>query len=171
MIYFFNCLTAKTKDLGFLKTIVLCVYIASINGCSYLQNLFASSASSASMGSLSASSGSSAISDSVKSLISSPSDKLQTDERYNNEVADYAYAFITFPPAKDDYLLFKQGLGKIAIRSGIIDWENNPKTYLSIGKGLKKANLKGAEFKTYKKKLGNSDYARMLDIQKGYDSR
>jgi hypothetical protein len=171
MLNFFSCLSVKIQVSRIFQLIILSLSIVSINACTYLQNLFASSASSASLGSLSASSGSSAISHSIESIISSPSQQPQVDESYSNEVVDYTHAFVTFPPAKGDYILFNQGIGKIALRNGIVDWENNPKTYFAIGKGLKKANLKGSELDNYKDRLAGSDYARMRDIQKGYDSR
>ena len=171
MINFFICLSVKIRASRIFHIIILSLTIVSINACTYLQDLFASSASSASLGSLSASSGSSAISHSVKSIVSSPSQQPQVDESYSNEVTEYTHAFVTFPPAKGDYILFNQGIGKIALRNGIVDWENNPKTYFAIGKGLKKANLKTSEFENYKDRLASSDYARMQDIQKGYDSR
>ena len=171
MINFFICLSVKIPVSRIFHLIILSISIVNINACTYLQDLFASSASSASLGSLSASSGSSAISHSVKSIISSPSQQPQVDESYSNEVAEYTHAFATFPPAKGDYILFNQGIGKIALRNGIVDWESNPKTYFAIGKGLKKANLKGSELDNYKDRLAGSDYARMRDIQKGYDSR
>jgi hypothetical protein len=61
-------------------------------------------------------------------------------------------------------------LSDIAAKIGIVNWDQEPKTYLAIGKGLKKAGIQGIAYETYKKNFANSDEAKMQNIQKGYES-
>ncbi len=108
-------------------------------------------------------------SDSVSSSVSSPSQSSKQENQYQDEVTDYTYAYVKSAGA--DFAAFQKGLADIAARQGIINWEENPTTYIAIGKALKKAKLTGVSYETYKKNLAGSDYTKMQDIQKGYDSQ
>ena len=134
-----------------------------LSGCSFSES---SSSSSNSSGSFSKSSEGS--SNSISSIVSSPSKSSKQDERYQDEVLDYTYAYVKSSAA--DYDSFRKGLADIAAREGIVNWEEDPKTYFAIGKGLKKAKVEGVAYETYKKNLTGSDYGKMQDIQRGYDS-
>jgi hypothetical protein len=123
------------------------------------------------------------VSDSVESLSdalysssdslgsSSDSSKSDREKKYENEVADYTTAYVKSSRTDGDYNSYQKGLSDIAAKKGINNWEQEPKTYIAIGKGLKKAGLDGAAFETYKKNLAGSDPEKMQNIQKGYDSR
>jgi len=105
----------------------------------------------------------------ISSIASSPSKSSNQDERYQEEALDYTYAYVKSSAA--DYESFQKGLAEIAEKQGIVNWEEDPNTYIAIGKGLKKAKLEGIAFETFKKNLGSGDYGKMQDIQKGYDSK
>jgi hypothetical protein len=115
------------------------------------------------------------ISDSVESLSdsagsSSESSESDREKRYENEVSDYTIAYVKSSHTETDYNGFLKGLSDIAAKKGIANWDQEPKTYIAIGKGLKKAGIDGAAYETYKKNLANSDQQKMQNIQKGYDS-
>jgi hypothetical protein len=133
-------------------------------GCSFSESSRSISDSvesiSDSMGSLSDSAGS-----------SSESSESDREKRYENEVSDYTMAYVKSSHAEADYNGFLKGLSDIAAKKGIANWDQEPKTYIAIGKGLKKAGIDGAAYETYKKNLTGSDPEKMQNIQKGYDSR
>ena len=108
-------------------------------------------------------------SDSVSSIASSPSKSSKKGEKYQQEVLDYTHAYVKSSEA--DYASFQKGLADIAANQGIVDWEQDPETYIAIGKGLKKAKLEGTTYETYKRNLAGSNSTNMQNIQKGYDSK
>jgi len=108
-------------------------------------------------------------SDSVSSIISSPSNSSKTDDKYQREIQDYTLAYVKSSEA--DYASFQKGLTDIANSHGVVDWEHDSTTYVAIGRGLKKAGLKGVPYETYKMNLTGSDIPKMLNIQEGYDSK
>ena len=123
---------------------------------------------SESSGSLSDSSGS--ISDMTSSIISSPSSASDKDKKYDNEVADYTMAYVKSSHKQADYASYLKGLSDIAAKRGIANWDQEPKTYIAIGKGLKKSGVEGITYETYKKNFANGDSEKMKSIQKGYDA-
>ena len=157
---------------------LLCVI--NLSACAEIKEFFASSTSytslgsaSASLGSASASSASSdssnSISGSVDSTFKSSSKSLTGDNQYVNDIADLTYAYVNYAALQNSYKSFQNEISEIARRHGIISWENNTKTYIAFGKGLKKAKLTGAHYETIKQLLGDSNYSKMQDIQKGYN--
>ncbi len=133
------------------------VVLAGLTGCSFSES--SKSSSNSSKGS----------SNSVSSIVSSPSRSSKQDLRYQDEIVDYTVAYVKSSEA--DYASYQKGLAEIAAREGIINWEEDPRTYIAIGMALKKAGLKGVSYETYKKNLAGGDYGKMQDIQKGYDSK
>lgn len=86
-----------------------------------------------------------------------------------SNIIDLTYAYVSYPLINNDYHSFQNGISAIATRNGITSWESNPKTYIAIGKALKKAKLTDAQYQNLKYLLADSDYAKMKDIQKGYE--
>ncbi len=128
------------------------VVIISLNGCSF---------------SNSSESSSKIVSSPFKSISGSSSAEGST--KYDNEVRDYTNAYVR--SSTSDYAGFKSGLGDIAARHGVTNWEVQPATYVAIGRGLKKAKIKGIEYETFKKNLAAGDYSKMQDIERGYESK
>lgn len=125
--------------------------LVAINGCSF-----------------SDSSGS--ISDSTSSIISSPSSVSGKSKKYQNEVADYTMAYVKSSKPEAGYNAFLKGLSDIAAKQGVTNWDQDSLTYLGIGKGLKKANVEGIAYETYKKNFAGGDAEKMKEIQSGYEA-
>lgn len=149
-----------------------------LSACADIKGFFASSASSASMGSssaslgsISASSASSDSSESISDSIFNSSNPFTKNDQYICDIIDLTNAYASFSPIENDFLSFQNGISAIATRNGIISWENNPKTYIAIGKGLKEAQLTDVQYQNLKQLLAGSDYAKMKDIQKGYEAK
>jgi len=118
--------------------------------------------------SLSYSSGS--ISDSTSSIVSSPSSVSGKSKKYQNEVADYTMAYVKSSQPGADYTSFLKGLSDIAAKEGVTNWDQDSLTYMGIGKGLKKADVEGVAYETYKKNFAGGNAKKMQQIQDGYES-
>ena len=140
---------------GYLKHTLLYsalfVMSISLNGCSFSES-------------------SKSISDSTSSIISSPSSISGKSKKYQNEVADYTTAYVKSSQPGADYTTFLKGLSDIAAKEGVTNWDQYPLTYMGIGIGLKKANVEGVTYETYKKNFAGGDSKKMENIQNGYES-
>jgi hypothetical protein len=110
------------------------------------------------------------ISDSTSSIISSPSSISGKSKKYQNEIADYTTAYVKSSQPGADYTSFLKGLSDIAAKEGVTNWDQDSLTYLGIGIGLKKANVEGVAYETYKKNFAGGDSKKMEQIQDGYES-
>ena len=146
-----------------LALIVAMGLVVTVSGCSFSES---SKSSSTSIGGSSKSLGNILSSPSKSSKSSSGGD---SQGEFHDEVMDYTYAYVRSSSSSSHYEGFVSGLGGIAAKHGVVDWENNSAVYMAVGRGLKKAKLQGTTYETYKKNLAGGDYAKMQDIQKGYD--
>jgi hypothetical protein len=110
------------------------------------------------------------ISKSTSSVVSSASSVSGKTKKYLNAVADYTMAFVKSSPPNADYNTFRKGLSDVAAKEGVTNWDQDSLTYMGIGKGLKRANVEGVAYETYKKNLAGGDSNKMEEIQDGYDS-
>ena len=110
------------------------------------------------------------ISDSTSSIVSSPSSVSGKSKKYQNEIADYTMAYVKSSQPGADYTSFMKGLSDIAAKEGVTNWDQDSLTYMGIGKGLKKADVEGVAYETYKKNFAGSDSKKMQEIQDGYES-
>jgi hypothetical protein len=110
------------------------------------------------------------FSDSTSSIFSSPSSLSGKDKKYQNDIADYTMAYVKSSPSSANYDSFQKGLSDIAADAGITDCCQDPLTLKGIGKGLKKADVEGVAYDTYKKNFAGNDAKKMESIQDGYDS-
>lgn len=99
---------------------------------------------------------------SISSSSGSSSDGRAT---YRNEVRDYTEAFVKSGGRVEN---FDRGLGTIAARHGVTNWEGDEDTYVGIGAGLKKAGLAPAQFDAWQTNLSGGDATRAAWIEKGY---
>jgi len=145
------------------KYILLAGFIISVTqACSF------STSSESISDSVSESSGS--FSDSVTSIISSPSESSSEDtSSYQVQVMNYTNIYFT--SAEFDRAVYSKGVSELAAEQGVSDWEADEDTLAGIGRGLKKANITGVLFETYKSSLANGYAVRIQLIQKGYDSQ
>lgn len=110
------------------------------------------------------------ISDSTSSIVSSPSSISGKSKKYQNEVADYTMAYVKSSQPGADYTTFLKGLSDVAAKEGVTNWDQDSLTYMGIGIGLKKANVEGIAYETYKKNFAGGNAKKMEDIQSGYES-
>lgn len=111
------------------------------------------------------------LSESTSSIISSPSSNSDKENEYEKDVSDYTMAYVKSSHPAADYNSFLKGLSDVAEKAGISNWDQNSKTYIAIGKGMKKAGIEGIAYETYKKNFSNADKVKMQNIQEGYDSK
>lgn len=111
-------------------------------------------------------------SESSSDIASSPSSisSSGSSQKYESDVVDYTYAYLKSSSTPTDYASFQKGLADIAEKRGISDWESDPHTYQGIGKALKKANISGVGYDTFKQNFANGNPDNMKAIQDGYDS-
>lgn len=140
----------------FIPTLSLLCLLQTLNACSFSHS---SESSSDSIGSMS-------------DIVSSPSSlsSSSNSKKYQTDVLDFTYAYLKSTSGPTDYDDFQKGLADIAEDRGINDWESEPLTYQAIGKALKKAQIDGVGFATFKKNFANGDSDKMQLIQDGYDS-
>jgi hypothetical protein len=98
------------------------------------------------------------------STSSSPSGSGQA---YRSDVRDYTAAFVK---SSADLAAFQAGIGDLARRRGISDWEDDANTWQAIGEGLSRARVSAAALDVYKQRLADGSATRAAAIQKGYDS-
>ncbi len=131
--------------------------------------LFASLALAVSMGcSFSASSESSSdiLSSPFKS--SSKSSGGDVESAYREEAAGYTSAYAA--AGMGDKASFQRGLSEIAARQGISDWEANPGTWTSVGRGLASADIDEEQVVDYADTWSAGDPDIVSMVLQGYTS-
>ena len=101
------------------------------------------------------------------SIASSSGSSSRTRADYVNDVRDYTQAYVK---SGGDFDTFTQGLGQIAARHGVSNWESDSDTYTGIGQGLKKAGMTPMQLDVWKTNMAKGDPSKAAAIQKGYDS-
>ncbi len=140
------------------------ILIASLSACSFSNS---SGSVSDSLGSVSGSSDSISGSSGSSSGSDDSVESVEESSRYQDEVADYTTAYIRSNTSKLSQ--FKKNVSNIAEQEDIINWEQNPDTYIGFGRGLKRAGLSKIKYQTVKKNFAEGSYQKMKDIQKGFD--
>jgi hypothetical protein len=119
--------------------------------------------------SFSASSKSSSESSSDSSASSSRSSSPESAEtQYKSDVREYTAAYTK---AGGQFDAFRRGIGDIAKKHNITNWEDNPATYEGIGQGLGEAGATDLQLKAYMDSLAGQDAAKRAAMQKGYDAK
>lgn len=110
----------------------------------------------------------SSTSPSRSSASSSPDDDGDTDdEAYRNDVRDFT---ATYAASRRDLAGFEPGLGEVARRHGVTDWEADDATFVGIGAGLKRAGASAEERAAYETAVGADDAAKRSLIRRGWES-
>lgn len=120
---------------------------------------------SASSKSSSESSESSSDSSASSSRSSSPE---SAETQYKSDVREYTAAYTKTGGQFD---AFRRGIGDIAKKHNITNWEDNPATYEGIGEGLGEAGATDLQLKAYMDGLAGQDAAKRAAMQKGYDAK
>jgi hypothetical protein len=122
-----------------------------------------------SSGSLSDSSKSSSdsVSNSSRSSSGSSSPEEKQQARYEQDVADYTEAYVVSGGSDGGFL---RGVGDIAEKRGVSDWEADTVTWQGIGRGLARVNPSAVQLEVYKSNWTGGDAAKMQSLEKGYAS-
>ncbi len=111
-------------------------------------------------------------SESSSSPFESSSDSSSGDEAkvedYEEDVAAYTSEYVV---AGGSPAAFLNGIGDLARKRGVSDWESDRATWVGIGAGLAKADIKGEGVAAYKAEWSNGDAEAMSGIQRGYDAK
>ncbi len=110
------------------------------------------------------------LSDSISSPFnwsSSSSDSSKEDSAYRQDVSDYTIAFTR---QRGDLDAFRHGLGQLAERRGITNWEEDSFTCASIGLGLQRAQLELAAAERFGVDLFGANLRSRRGLLAGYAS-
>jgi hypothetical protein len=86
--------------------------------------------------------------------------------RFQKDVEQYTEAFVQAGGQRDDS--FFTGLGDLARKRGISDWESEPGTWEAIGRGLGHAHVNDAQRTAYETAWAAGDPMRENAIAQGY---
>lgn len=114
------------------------------------------------------SSTSQASSESSSRSSSSCSPSGNSESAYQRDIRDYARAYAD---AGDDLDRFRRDVAAIAEDHGVTDWEADPATLVSIGRGLRGAGVQGERADQIAGNLAAGDQARVEWIRRGYEGR
>ena len=115
--------------------------------------------------SFSASSESSSDSSASSSQSSSPGSK---EAQYKNDVREYTAAYMKTGGQFDAY---RRGIGDLARKYSITNWEDDTVTYQGIGEGLGEAGASEVQVKAYADGMAGQDAAKRTALVKGYDAK
>jgi len=144
------------KPVCYLLSSFFIVSVFFLSGCSISESVSSSSDSSRSISRSSTS-------------CSGPEVPEETRKAYEKDVVTYVSAIGRSDVSGEDFM---RGLGSIASRHSITDWENYKFTYVSIGEGLKKAGLQKDEIPNlpYLKALLGANSKRIDYVKEGFGS-
>jgi len=141
--------------LRLIAVLLLSCVLALPQGCSFSASSKGSSNSSESS---SDSSGSSSRSSSPESA----------EAQYKSDVREYTAAYVKTGGQFD---AFRRGIGDIAKKHNITNWEESTVTYEGIGEGLGDARVSDLQLKAYMDGLAGQDQGKRAAMQKGYDAK
>lgn len=114
----------------------------------------------------------SASSESSSDILSSPfkssaySSGGEEEVAFQEETEAYTAAYVV--AGSVDHDSFQRGLSDVAARRGISDWENNPETWTSVGRGLGHTQLSDVAVTDYVATLSAGDEAVVTLVMQGY---
>ncbi len=107
------------------------------------------------------------ISDSINnSSESSSSSSKDSKSAFADDVVEYTQAYVRAGGGAESFL---GGVGDLARKRGISDWEAEDATWVSIGRGLGMTKATNAELTAYKNAWTGGDTQHMAAIQRGVD--
>ncbi|HTY19842.1 MAG TPA: putative lipoprotein [Myxococcota bacterium] len=99
-----------------------------------------------------------------KSSDSSSSSSKDKQSAFADDVVQYTQAYVQ---AGGSAQSFFDGVGDLARKRGVSDWEAADATWISIGRGLGMTHLSDAELVAYEKAWAAGNSERMAAIQRG----
>ncbi len=151
------------KSLGW---IVLTVGLVGVQNC-FILDFIASVSQSVSKSSDSFESLSKSVVSVVSSVSSSSADKAASNKVYQKEVETLTAFYLHSGPGSSE---FESDLAELAARNGVVNWRSSESTYVSIGKGLKKAGMETEQFKIFTEPFTNSRPFVAKALERGYNS-
>lgn len=139
------------------RTLTILVVALSLGGLAVGIGCSKSSTSEASSQSSSKSSSSS----------SSSSASSSGPSRYVRDVRDYTREFVL---SGGELSTFSLGVGKIAEKRGVSNWEQDKETYEGIGRGLKLSGVSGQRLERLEQELSGPNPESRKWMREGYDS-
>jgi len=112
------------------------------------------------------------LSDSVASSSKSVSNSVSSSSpesngsKYRKDVESYTQAFVVSGGSDG---AFMNGIGELAKKRGITDWESDDNTWLGIGRGLGGTEIDKVQLGVYQNNWTGGDAAKIQLIQKGFD--
>jgi hypothetical protein len=99
---------------------------------------------------------------------SSKSSSGEETTRFHEDVEQYTAAYVHGGGASTDGFL--SGLGELARKRGVSDWESEPGTWESIGRGLGEAGVSDAQRTAYATAWADGDTERRRALDRGYEA-
>jgi hypothetical protein len=90
------------------------------------------------------------------------------EAQYKNDVREYTAAYVKTGGQFD---AFRRGIGDIAKKHNITNWEESTVTYEGIGEGLGEARVSDLQLKAYLDGVAGQDTGKRVAMQKGYDAK
>lgn len=106
---------------------------------------------------------SSSRSDSI--YLSSSSSPESNASKYRNDVTTYTAGYVVSNGSAGAFL---NGIGDLARKRGITNWESNRNTWRGIGQGLGRARVEMVQLSVYEKSWAGDDPDKVKLIRKGY---
>jgi len=132
--------------------LLLCTATAWLSGCGSSASFSASSES---------------ISNIVTSPFESSSDSSGADTAYRDDLRVLTLATLESSGGEEGFL---RGIGEVAERYGIVDWEGIPETYVAIGEGLREAGLSLEEARAFSRRIFGDDPRAEALVGRAYHS-
>jgi len=85
---------------------------------------------------------------------------------FQKDVEQYTEAFVEAGGQREES--FFAGLGDLARKRGVSDWESEPSTWEAIGRGLGRTNVKEAQRAAWEAAWADGDQARENAIARGF---
>lgn len=89
------------------------------------------------------------------------------DSAYRQQIRDYTYAYAH---SGGDLSAFRRGVGSLASKRGITDWESDDATVTSIGAGLRQSGMGKTEMQEFAAALFPDGSKRSELVEEGYAS-
>ncbi|TGK00054.1 putative lipoprotein [Leptospira langatensis] len=100
----------------------------------------------------------------VSSVSSSSADKAAQKKVYQKEVETLTLFHLQNGPSSE----FRSDLAEIAAKNGVVNWKSSEETYVSIGRGLRKAGISDEQFRNFAAPIASSRPVFAKALEKGY---
>lgn len=101
----------------------------------------------------------------VSSVSSSSKDEAAEKKGFKRDVENLTAIYLQTGSTRSSE--FESDLAELASKNGVTNWKNSESTYVSIGRGLKKAGVGAEEFKNFAANV-NSKPAIVKALERGY---